>query len=337
MSDKAPADPPDNAPDNASDEAWKVIFLAPRPVIEGALLAHEDAHDWDPEIVLAGSEITEHRPDDWQLELWLAHKPARRELAAMRALFAGGAPKPAIEHLPPTDWVTLSQAGIEPIREGPFHVHTPDHAALSQPGIRDFVIPASQAFGTGQHATTAGCLAMLATMKRRGVIVRNLADIGTGTGLLAFAALHLWPRARATASDIDAVCGPVVATNADANGVQLGDSAGRMAMVIAPGMDHPLLAASAPYDLLIANILAGPLVELAPAFAAAVAPGGQVLLSGLLTTQEPAVRAAYAHAGLRLAARMTRGDWSVLWLRRRAYAGTRATRVGALPEWSRQW
>jgi len=314
-----------------------VTFLASREVIQAALLAHEDAHDWDPEIVLAGSEIAEDRPEDWQLEVWLAHKPGRADLAAMRALFDSAAPEAVIEHLPPTDWITLSQSGIEPIREGPFHVHTPDHAPLHQPGIRDFEIPASQAFGTGQHATTAGCLAMLTMMKRRGVVVRNLADIGTGTGLLTFAALHLWPRARAIASDIDAVCGPVVALNADVNGVRLGDGPGRMAMVIAPGMDHPLLAASAPYDLLIANILAGPLVELAPAFAAAVAPGGQVLLSGLLTTQEPAVRAAYARAGLRLAARMTRGDWSVLWLRRRRFGGVHASRVGVLPEWSKRW
>jgi ribosomal protein L11 methyltransferase len=322
---------------NMSDEAWKVTFLASRETVQAALLAHEDAFDWNPDIVLAGSEIAEDRPDDWQLEAWLPHKPGRRELAAMRALFAGSVPRAVVEHLPPTDWVTLSQSGIDPIREGPFHVHTPDHPPLHQPGIRDFVIPASQAFGTGQHATTAGCLAMLTTMKRRGVVVRNCADIGTGTGLLTFAALHLWPRARATASDIDGVCGPVVATNADANGVRVGDGAGRMAMVIAAGMDHPLLAASAPYDLLIANILAGPLVELAPAFAAAVAPGGQVLLSGLLTTQEPAVRAAYARAGLRLAARMTRGDWSVLWLRRRRYGGVRSSRVGTLPDWSKRW
>ena len=120
-------------------------------------------------------------------------------------------------------------------------------------------------------------------------------------------------------------------------GVRLGDGAGRLGVVIAAGMAHPLLNASAPYDLLIANILAGPLVELAPDFAAAVAPGGQVLLAGLLTTQEPAVRAAYARAGLRLAARMTRGDWSILWLRRRRFAGVHASRVGALPEWSKRW
>jgi len=321
----------------SDNDAWKVTFLGARDTIQAALMAHEDAFDWDPEIVLAGSEIAEHRPDDWQLEAWLARKPGKQDLAAMRALFAGDAPAAVIEHLPPTDWVTLSQAGIEPIREGPFYVHTPDHPPLDRPGVRNFLIPASLAFGTGQHATTAGCLAMLRTMKRRGVVVRNVADIGTGTGLLTFAALHLWPRARAVASDIDPVCGPVVAANADANGVRLGDGAGRMAMVIAAGMDHPLLAASAPYDLLIANILAGPLVELAPAFAGAVVPGGHVLLSGLLTTQEPAVRAAYARAGLRLAARITRGDWSILWLRRRRFGGVRSTRVGALPDWSKRW
>jgi len=321
----------------SDNDAWKVTFLGDRDTIQAALLAHEDAFDWDPEIVIAGSEIAEDRPDDWQLEAWLARKPAKRDLAAMRALFGGAAPEAAIEHLPPTDWVTLSQSGIEPIREGPFHVHTPDHPPLAQPGVRDFLIPASLAFGTGQHATTAGCLAMLTTMKRRGVVVRNIADIGTGTGLLAFAALHLWRGAGAVASDIDPVCGPVVAANADANGVRLGDGGGRLAMVIAAGMDHPLLAASAPYDLLIANILAGPLVELAPAFAGAVVPGGHVLLSGLLTTQEPAVRAAYARAGLRLAARMTRGDWSILWLRRRRFGGVRSSRVGVLPEWSKRW
>jgi ribosomal protein L11 methyltransferase len=319
------------------DDAWKVTFLAPREVIHAALLAHEDAFDWDHDIVLAGSEIAEDRPDDWQLEAWLSRKPDRRDLAAMRALFAGDAPKAVIEHLPQTDWVTLSQAGIEPIHEGPFHVHTPDHPPLDAPGTRNLLIPASLAFGTGQHATTAGCLAMLTAMKARGTVVRNLADIGTGTGLLTFAALHLWPRARAVASDIDPVCGPVVAANADANGVAMGDGPGRMAMVIAPGLHHPLLAAAAPYDLLIANILAGPLVELAPAFAAAVAPGGHIVLSGLLTAQEPAVRAAYARAGLRLAARMARGDWSILWLRRRRFGGVHASRIGALPEWSKSW
>lgn len=297
--------------------SWKITAYAPREVVQAALVAHEDALDWDAEIVIAGSEIAEDKPDDWQLEAWLDRKPTKADRNSIADLFEGAPPKLLIEELPEEDWVTLSQQGVEPIREGVFYVHTPEYPPLGEPGVRDFVIPASQAFGTGQHATTAGCLAMLTHMKQQGVVVRNLADIGTGTGLLAFAAMHLWPRARAIGSDIDAVCAPVIAENAANNGVVLGDGPGRMAMVIAAGMDHALLEAAGPYDLLIANILAGPLVELAPDFSRAVVPGGSVLLAGLLETQEATVRAAYRKAGLRLAARMVRGDWSILWLRRR--------------------
>ncbi|MCC6827559.1 MAG: 50S ribosomal protein L11 methyltransferase [Novosphingobium sp.] len=298
-------------------DSWKITALAPRPIVEAALVAHEDAFDWDADIVLSGSEIAEDRPDDWRLEAWLPRKPRTADKAAIAALFAAGPPPFAIEKLPETDWVTHSQQGLEPIRAGRFHVHTPEHAALDEAGITDFAIPASQAFGTGQHATTAGCLAMLTHMKRQGVIVRNLADIGTGTGLLAFAGLDLWPRARATASDIDAVCIDVVVENARANGVPLGARGGEVTMLVADGMDHPLLEARGPYDLVIANILAGPLIALAPDFGRALVPGGHLLLAGLLETQEPQVRAACRRAGLRLAARLVQGDWSILWLRKR--------------------
>jgi len=317
--------------------SWKITARAPRTVIENALVAHEDAFDWDPEIVIGGCEEAEDRPDDWRLEAWLPRKPGKADKAAIAALFAGTAPRLEVEKLPDIDWTVESQKGVEPIRSGPFHVRTPEHPACGDPAVRDFVIPASRAFGTGQHATTAGCLAMLGEMKRSGAMFRNVADIGTGTGLLAFAALHLWPRALATASDIDAVCAPVVLDNAALNGVPVGGGAGEVAMVVAPGMEHPLLQARAPYDLLIANILAGPLVELAPDFARSILPGGSLLLAGLLETQENAVRAAYRRAGLRLAARMVRGDWSILWLRRRTQARVRSTRVGHLPEWSRAW
>jgi ribosomal protein L11 methyltransferase len=298
--------------------SWKITALAPRPIVEAALISHEDAFDWDPDIVISGSEIAEDKPDHWRLEAWLPHKPTRADKAALASLFADGPPAFAVEKLPDTDWVTHSQQGLEPIRAGRFHVHTPEHSPLNEPGVTDFVVPASQAFGTGQHATTAGCLAMLTHMKRQGVIVRNLADIGTGTGLLAFAALDLWPRALATASDIDAVCLSVVDDNAVLNGIPQGAKPGEVTMLVAAGMDHPLLEARGPYDLLIANILAGPLVELAPDFADAVTAGGNLLLAGLLETQEPAVRAAYRRAGFRLAARAVRGDWSILWLRRRS-------------------
>ena len=297
--------------------SWKMTAFAPRPVIEAALIAHEDVFDWDPDIVISGSEVAEDQPEDWRLEAWLPRKPGKADRAAILALFAGDAPELAVEQLPDADWLTLSQQGVEPIRAGRFHVHTPEHPAAHEAGLRDFVIPASQAFGTGQHATTSGCLAMLTEMKRSGVVVRNCADIGTGTGLLAFAALDLWPRALATASDIDHVCTGVVIDNAGSNGVPLGAGAGQLTMLIADGMDHPLLTARGPYDLIIANILAGPLISLAPDFGRHLVPGGHLLLAGLLETQEAQVRAACRSAGLRLAARLVRGDWSILWLRKR--------------------
>lgn len=296
--------------------SWKITAEGSQAQITAALLAHEEAHDWDPGIVLGGCEVAEDRPLDWRLEAWLADKPGEAELAAIVALFPHPPPRLEIEQLPETDWVTASQQGMEPIRAGRFHIRTPDHRA--EPSAIDFVIPASQAFGTGQHATTAGCLEMLSAMKARGVQVKNCADIGTGTGLLAFAARALWPRAVLTASDIDPVCLAVVLENAAANAVPLGGGRGELTMAVAAGLDHPLLAARAPYDLLIANILAGPLVELMPAFARAVLPGGHLVLAGLLTTQKAAVRRAGLRAGFRLATRLERGDWSILWLRRRA-------------------
>jgi len=301
--------------------SWKLVAHAPKPVVQSALAAHETVDDWPAEIVLTGAELAEDRPDEWVLEAYLPRRPAARDRAAIAALFPSPAPDLAAEKLPETDWVTESQKRVAPIRAGRFYVHTPDHPADETPGTVDFTIPAAQAFGTGQHATTAGCLAMLDAMKRRGTIVRSAADIGTGTGLLAFAARALWPAARIVASDIDPVCEAVVAENAALNGVPLGlgreRGRGAVAMVTAEGTAHPLIRARAPYDLVIANILAGPLIGLAGDLAAIASPRASLLLAGLLTTQEDAVRAAYRTAGFRLAARLHSGDWSILWLRAR--------------------
>jgi len=295
---------------------WKLSLHAPKPVVQAALLAHDLIDDWDFELVIAGREEAENRPDDWVLEGWYPRKPGKTEKAALTALFAGRTPKLTVEELPPQDWVTLSQHNVAPIRAGRFHVHTPDYPA--DPDAIDFVIPASQAFGTGQHRTTAGCLEMLGAIKASGATARNIADIGTGTGLLGFAALALWPRAAVTLTDIDAVCVPVVEENARLNGIGMGPGPGAAVMVVADGMDDPLVQMRGPYDLLIANILAGPLIQLAPDFARAVAPGGSLLLAGLLAgEQEAAVARAMRLAGFRMAARLQRGDWAILWLRRR--------------------
>jgi ribosomal protein L11 methyltransferase len=297
--------------------SWKLIVHAPKRAVQTALLAHDEIDDWDPEIVVSGHEIAEDRSDEWILEAWLPRHPRQADREAITGLFEKAPQKLVAEPVPDVDWVTESQKGVEPIRAGRFYVHTPDYPSSDEPDVINFAIPASQAFGTGQHATTAGCLAMLDAMKRRGVVARNIADIGTGTGLLAFAALALWPRARAVASDIDPVCAPVVAENADLNDIPIGARPGEVAVAIAAGMDDRLLRECGPYDLLIANILAGPLVDLAPDFAEAVPPRGNLLVAGLLTTQEPTVRAAYLANGFALAGRLVNGDWSILWLRRR--------------------
>lgn len=298
-----------------SDETWTLTAFADKRTVQAALLAQEEVHDWPADVTITGFELADDRPDDWRLDAYFNRKPTPADQRMVASLFTGTAPRLSAEKLPDADWLTESQRGLEPIFAGPFHVRTPDHAPRA--GAIDFVIPASQAFGTGHHATTEGCLAMLAAMKARGTLARNIADIGTGTGLLAFAALALWPRALATASDIDPVCAGVVEDNARANGVLLGAGPGALTMTIADGMDAPLLRARGPYDLLIANILAGPLVELAADFGSSLAPGGNLLLAGLLETQEAAVRRAYRRSGFRLAARVVNGDWSILWLRRR--------------------
>lgn len=296
-------------------ESWKLSAYASKPVIQAALLVHEEIDDWDPEVVISGREISEDRPDEWVLEAWYPSEPDAAQKLVISNLFGNVAPIFEVEKLPDEDWLTLSQQGVDPIRAGRFYVHTPNHPPVED--AINFAIPASQAFGTGQHETTAGCLAMLDIMKRTGLVARNIADIGTGTGLLAFAAIHLWKGAFATASDIDDVCAGVVADNATLNKVTMGADRGELTMVIADGMEDELLQARGPYDLLIANILAGPLVELAPDFAASITPGGSVLLAGLLETQEARARSAYSGAGFRLAQRMVNGDWSILWLRKR--------------------
>lgn len=297
--------------------SWKLSAVASKEAVEAALERRDITIGWDEDIVLTGFEFDPEEPDTWRLEAYTQDKPTEADRAAVQSLFAAPTPPVLAEQLPDTDWVAESQKGVDPISAGRFRVRTPDHPALGDPEMTEFVIPAAQAFGTGQHETTAGCLEMLDIMRGQGVNPRSLADIGTGTGLLAFAALDLWPKAFATASDIDPVCGPAVFTNCELNDVPLGTARGELAMVSADGMDDAALKARAPFDLLIANILAGPLIEMAFDFAEAVAPRGSIVLAGLLETQEQAVRAAYRKAGFRLHRRIVNGDWSILWLRHR--------------------
>lgn len=303
-----------------SESSWKLSGHASKTVVQAALYTHDQIEDWDPDLVIAGRELAEDRPEEWVLEAWYPREPEAFQIDALQALFESAPPSFAIEELTDTDWVALSQEGAQPISAGPFYVRTPNFDA--DPAKINFIIPAALAFGTGQHQTTAGCLEMIARLHEARVTASTIADIGTGTGLLGFAALALWPQARVTASDIDPVCGPVVEVNARLNTITLGEAPGQMAMIIADGMQDAQLQSRAPYDILIANILAGPLIDLASDLASSVSPTGSIILSGLLAgEQEAQVTLAYEAQGFALEARLQKDDWAVLWFKRNDHAG----------------
>ena len=296
-------------------DSWKVTLPCTRHEAE-ALTGDVSAFaTMDAPPVLMTSEAD---GEAWRMDAYFDARPRPADIALLLGLVPSArGTKAKAEKLGDEDWVTLSQAGLAPIRAGRFFVHTPAHRDAVPPGAVAFEIGAGRAFGTGQHETTTGCLIALDRLKGSGARVANLVDIGTGTGLLAFAALALWPTAAAAASDIDPVAIEVAAENAAINRVGLGRARGRLELIVAAGIDDRRLKARAPYDLLIANILAGPLIDLAPAIAGALAPGGRLILAGLLDRQAEAVAAAYRRRGMRLETRIDQGDWPTLILRKR--------------------
>lgn len=303
--------------------SWIVSLPCTRAEAE-ALSGEIPELDAMPEAPVVVTREIDEDAGEWQLDAYMDDKPGAALLKLLQTLVpsARGA-RPVVAELPEEDWVTLSQQGLEPVQAGRFFVHTSSFADRVPAGSTSFLIDASQAFGTGGHDTTAGCLAMLDQLKHKGATPRNIADIGTGTGLLAFAAMALWPRAKTIASDIDPASIFVTRDNAEINGVQLGRGGGRLALAVAPGTNHPAIRHRAPYDLVIANILAGPLITLAPDIAAVTAPGGHAILAGLIARQMEPVLAAYRAQGFRLAARGGSAEWPCLLLIKRHRYGYR--------------
>ena len=208
-----------------------------------------------------------------------------------------------VEPLPDQDWIKLSQEVLPPVLAGRFFVYGAHDAGRVPDGVIPMKIEAGMAFGTGHHETTALCLAVLSGLARqRGF--RNVLDLGCGTGLLAIGAAKLWKK-KVLASDIDPIAIEVTRENARANG------AGALVQsVVADGLIHPMLSRGAPYDLIIANILAGPLTRLAPQIVDSLAPGAVLVLSGLLHNQEQMILSFYHR--LRFRARHRQGPWSAL-------------------------
>jgi ribosomal protein L11 methyltransferase len=290
--------------------SWKVSLPCTRIEAE-AIDAGPDilpgAPALDPMPTLVTTEEVLDDAERWRLDAYFDGEPDAAAIAVIAALAPGTTTPPTVERLPDEDWVTMSQSGLAPLHVGRFFVHTGD--ATVPAGARGLRIAAGRAFGTGHHETTSGCLAALDGMAQAGRRFDRIIDIGTGTGLLAFAAAHLWPDASIVATDIDAVAIDVTRENAVANGVD------GLHLIVADGTLDDAVTAAAPYDLVIANILAGPLVSMAPELAAIAAPTATILLAGLLETQRDAVEAAYTACGCTPLTTDRRNDWSVLTLR----------------------
>ncbi|RMD49000.1 MAG: methyltransferase domain-containing protein, partial [Alphaproteobacteria bacterium] len=249
----------------------------------------------------------------WEVGAYFTERPDPVALDLLAA--AHGARPFAVSALPEIDWVAHVRRELAPVEAGRFVVHgshDAERVRREAAGRIALCIDAAMAFGTGHHGTTRGCLLALDRLEREGVRPARVADIGCGTAVLAMAAAHLWPQARILASDIDPVAVETARANLAANGL-----AGRIETLVAAGLDHPRLAAAAPFDLILANILKGPLIALAPAIAAHLAEGGVAVLSGILREQAEEVVAAYAAEGLEERARIEDGDWVTLILARR--------------------
>ena len=289
-----------------------MTFVATVELPEVLARAVADAIEADARLGEHGLDLHETAEDCWQVSVYFSGRPDAGDKAALaRASRQAGAKSAAfaVAPLPETDWVAKSLAALPPVRAGRFLVQGRHDRARVMANDIAIEIEAGLAFGTGHHGTTAGCLAAIDRLARTQPI-RNALDLGTGSGLLAIA-IAKRTKATVVASDIDPVAIAVARENARLNGV-----GGRVATVVADGLNARAIRARAPYDLIVANILAGPLVALAPAIRRNLAPGGTVILSGLLATQQRRVAAIYRGQGLRREGSILLGEWATLVLRR---------------------
>ena len=244
----------------------------------------------------------------WEVGGYFLERPDQAVLLLLSMAF--GAKPFVVSEIPDIDWVAKVRRDLAPVEAGRFWLYGSHDADKVPAGVVPLQIEATVAFGTGHHGTTLGCLRALDRLDAGGQRAGNVADIGSGTGVLALAAARIWPDAAVIASDIDQVAVEVAVANAEINGM-----ADRVPCVEAAGFDHPDLAARAPYELIFANILKGPLIDLAPDMAAHIAQGGHLILSGLLVVQAEAVLAAYVANGFGLVDREDIGEWATLVLR----------------------
>lgn len=293
-------------------EHYKISIACNRQEAESINARLEIDNQWtrslDPPTIVT-RELVDFDDSQWMIDIYLNERPSSSLYADIETLLGRELPKDqAAETFVDEDWVTMSQEGLESITIAAFHVHND-----KQQPIKDKInirMSAGQAFGTGHHNTTAGCLEVLHHYHSQNAHYKNIADIGTGTGLLAFAAHKLWPKSAIIASDLDPVACQFAIDAAHDNGIKIGQGNSQIEIVEASGTDHDRIQQRAPYDLVIANILAGPLIELAPAFEEILDLNGILILAGLLDKQLDSIKHAYAN--LSLVKQSNLGEWPIL-------------------------
>ncbi len=290
-------------------EVWKASFAAPVAQADAFATLLSDAFYPDAQAV-ATAEVEEHVT--WSVEAYYYDQPDAEQIETIIRPLADEldlpVPEVIIEALPDINWVAKSLEGLAPIETDRFFVHGA-HDADKCPASRiPLLVDAGEAFGTGHHGTTLGCLKFIEMECERRRPHRVL-DLGCGTGLLAIAAAKLTGQ-RIIASDIDPIATRVTRENARVNNVHP-----LIKTITAKGTNSPELKAHGPYDLLIANILAGPLAQMAPGVEQQLTRGGTLILSGILHAQEQMVLSAYRSQGLYLQDRLRIDEWVTLRLR----------------------
>jgi ribosomal protein L11 methyltransferase len=282
-----------------SQQALQIIARGPRTEAEAAARAI----DADAELEAATYSILEEDEARgvWRIDAF----PTTAEEAKGFQRVLGGWPglSVAVEALADADWLAMALSGLPPVRAGRFFVFGQHDKGQAPPNTVNLRIEAGAAFGTGHHGTTVGCLVEFDRLLKRRRFKRVL-DVGAGTGVLAIAAARTGSQI-VLGTDIDRPSVRIAGENAKLNHA-------RARFYRASGLSARAVASGGPYNLIFANILARPLIGLAPSIASALAPGGRVILSGLLRSQERRVRAAYLAQDLRFERRLYRDAWVTL-------------------------
>jgi ribosomal protein L11 methyltransferase len=248
----------------------------------------------------------ENDPDLKALQDQLALWAAVQNMGALDLYSAHWAVEPVDANI---DWLARSYEGFPPFSIGPFFIYGSHYEGAVPEGQTGLLIDAATAFGSGEHGTTKGCIQAMLDLKGKGVCPWNVLDMGTGSGILAIAAWKLW-KTPVLAVDIDEESVRVTRHHMSVNGVVEG--AASMRAFAGDGFATPQVAKSAPYELIIANILAGPVIEMAPDLCKVLDINGYTVLSGMLGEQADLVASAYEGCGLTLKNRYDVGEWTSL-------------------------